>query len=222
VGLFGIGEPPSGSRDPFGLRRASLGIIRIILERQLDLPVSVILASARAAHGDQHETDEVLEYLQERLRHHLIDSGVEADVVYAAFGAEAGIESMVDTGARVKALNDFRSSSAGIAATASNKRVSNILSKAQVSGAVDASLFEDAAEIALAEQLTLAQDEISAAPGFSERLTILAGLQPHLDQFFDDVIVMTEVEALRNNRLALLQSAREMFLTVGDLSELQG
>ena len=222
VGLFGIGEPPSGSRDPFGLRRASIGIIRIILERQLDLPVSVILASARAAHGDQHETDEVLEYLQERLRHHFIDSGVEADVVYAAFGAEAGIESMVDTGARVKALNDFRSSSAGIAATASNKRVSNILSKAQVSGAVDASLFEDAAETALAEQLTLAQDEISAAPGFSERLTILAGLQPHLDQFFDDVIVMTEDEALRNNRLALLQSAREMFLTVGDLSELQG
>ena len=129
---------------------------------------------------------------------------------------------MVDTGARVKALNDFRSSSAGIAATASNKRVSNILSKAQVSGAVDASRFEDAAETALAEQLTLAQDEMSAAPGFSERLTILAGLQPHLDQFFDDVIVMTEDEALRNNRLALLQSAREMFLTVGDLSELQG
>lgn len=222
VGLFGIGEPPSGSRDPFGLRRAALGIVRIVLERRLDLPVPVMLNAARDAHDGQFGVDDVFAYIQDRLRYHYVDKGIAVDVVNAAFGAEGGISSLLDTDARVQALDTFRQSPEGIAAAASNKRVANILSKSRSHTEIDADRFEHEAETGLFAHIVAAQDQLAGAATFGERLSVLAALQPHLDRFFDDVMVMAEDDAVRNNRLALLQSARELFLTVGDLSELQG
>ena len=222
VGLFGIGEPPTGSRDPFGLRRAALGIVRIVLERSLNLPLDTICAAAGAAHENAYETSAVRDYLVERLRFHYVDRGIAADVVNAAFGAAGGVNSLLDTDARVAALDQFRQGEAGKAAAASNKRVANILSKAESAAGVDAGRLEADAERELFATIEASRGRLSTAADYGQRLGILADMQPALDRFFEDVMVMAEDDAVRNNRVALLQSARELFLSVGDLSELQG
>tara|TARA_Y100001934_G_scaffold103870_2_gene127704 strand:- start:695 stop:2734 length:2040 start_codon:yes stop_codon:yes gene_type:complete len=222
VGLFGIGEPPTGSRDPFGLRRAALGVIRIVLERELPLSLGEIFEAASTAHDGQFETQSVLDYLIDRLRYYYVDRGIAVDVVNAAFGAAGGVNSLLDTDARVQALDQFRQSAAGKAAAASNKRVANILSRTETASTVNADRFEEAAERELSAQIDEARGRIESANDYRERLAILAGMQPALDRFFEDVMVMADDDAVRDNRLALLQSARALFLTVGDLSELQG
>jgi glycyl-tRNA synthetase beta chain len=232
VGIFGIGQPPTGSKDPFALRRAALGLLRIIIERQLALDLEVLVAAAAKGLGDRltakHVESQVFDFIMDRLRAYYHDAGVAPDV-FDAVHAQRPTQPY-DFDRRVRAVNHFQSLAAAESLAAANKRISNILRQAHekgiaVSDQVDDSKLAEAAEKTLAAQLAAMAKTVT--PLFDQRdyepaLSELAGLREAVDAFFDDVMVMVDDVALRDNRLALLASLRNLFLRVADLSRLQG
>ncbi len=225
VGLFGINQPPTGSKDPFALRRATLGTLRIIVESGLDLDLRELLKIAADNHNDLPARDgleeKVLDFMLDRFRAWYEDAGISAEVFLAVLAVKP--TSPLDFDKRVKAVNHFRSLSEAEALAAANKRVSNILSKQGVSGtpAVSESLLQDAAEQALAVELQNIQPGIEAlfeAGDYQAALEKLSALRSSVDSFFEDVMVMADDEAIRNNRLALLSQLRSLFLGVADIS----
>ncbi|MGB1010423.1 MAG: glycine--tRNA ligase subunit beta [Thiolinea sp.] len=227
TGIFGIGQKPTGSKDPFALRRAALGVLRIMIEQELPLDLADLLDNAAGNFtgqlGSKPQTQEALDYIFERLRAYYQDQGINAELVEAV----AVLKPMqpLDFNHRIKAVAAFRGLTAAESLAAANKRIGNILSK--VKGAlpetVNADLLQEPAEQALAAAVTEQQDKVMplfAAGDYQSALISLSELQQPVDHFFDEVMVMADDEALKNNRLALLNHLRGLFLRVADLSVL--
>ena len=228
VGLFGIGQPPTGSKDPFALRRSGIGILRILVERELDLNIMKAISASIAAHGDtdfQVDTAElVFDFLLERFRAWYQESGISSGVFQSVFVIKP--QRPLDFYHRIQAVNSFNKLSEAVALSAANKRVSNLLSKQErvsESGICNVDLLVEPSEKVLYEAI---QDKIlEVAPMFEEGnytagLQSLSTLKQAVDVFFDNVLVMHEDERIRANRLALLQELRALFLRTADISYL--
>jgi glycyl-tRNA synthetase beta chain len=225
TGLFGINQPPTGSKDPFALRRAALGVLRIIVERNLDLDLRDLLVIASDNHTSLPARDglesKVLDFMLERFRAWYEDAGINAEVFLAVLAIKPSRP--LDFDRRVKAVNHFRSLTEANALAAANKRVSNILSKQGVTGTtdVDSALLSEEAEKSLAAAIDTQKAALAplfAEGKYQEALESLAGLRAPVDAFFEDVMVMADDEAIKNNRLALLSQLRALFLGVADIS----
>ena len=229
VGLFGIGQPPTGVKDPFALRRAALGVLRIIIENKLDLDLDVLLTSTVERLGEiatvKNCTEEVMQYLFDRLRGYAQEQGYQADVFEAVLAIKP--TKPVDFMDRLAAVADFRQLEQAQALAAANKRIGNILRKndAEQSGAViDRNLLTELTEQALADKVQSVQTIVApllAESNYAGVLTELAGMRDTVDAFFDQVMVMAEDEAVRKNRLALLNQTRALFIQIADISVLQ-
>ena len=228
VGIFGIGQAPKGAADPFALRRAAIGILRIIVENNLPLDLVDLISKAQALQGEtlsnNSTADDVLEFFMARFRSWYQDQGIEVDVILAVLARRPTRPADFDS--RVKAVSHFRSLEASTALAAANKRVSNILAKVEgtLPDTINSNLLVETAEKALADKLTQLQPELAplfASANYQQALTLLADLRESVDQFFEDVMVMADDEALKQNRIALLNSLREQFLHVADISVLQ-
>lgn len=225
VGIFGIDQAPTGSKDPFALRRASVSVLRILVEKQLPLNLTVLLKQALSYYSklSQHETvvTQVLDYMIERFRAWYEDDGIPVQVFQAVNAKQ--ITEPLDFDQRVKAVHAFYQLPEAASLAAANKRVSNILAKQNgpISNSFDNQLMVEPAEISLAKALTEKLEHVVplfANKQYREGLAQLASLRDHVDHFFDQVMVMAEDEKLRNNRLALLNQLRDLFLQVADIS----
>ncbi len=228
VGIFGIGQAPKGAADPFALRRAAIGILRICVENNLPLDLVDLIAKAQELHGsnlsNEETAEQVLEFLMGRFRAWYQDQGVSVDVILAVLARRP--TSPADFDSRIKAVAHFRTLEQAAALAAANKRVSNILAKVEgeLATNINESLLVEAAEKALAAKLNELQPQLAplfANAGYQQALGLLADLRESVDTFFEDVMVMADDEALKNNRLALLSSLREQFLHAADISLLQ-
>ncbi|WP_108945049.1 glycine--tRNA ligase subunit beta [Shewanella halifaxensis] len=228
VGIFGIGQAPKGAADPFALRRAAIGVLRICLENNLPLDLVDLIAKAQELHADNltnsEVADQVLEFFMARFRAWYQDQGVSVDVILAVLARRP--TSPADFESRIKAVAHFRTLEQASALAAANKRVSNILAKVEgeLPAAIDAKLLVEDAEKALAAKLAELQPQLAplfAEANYQQALALLATLRDSVDTFFEDVMVMADDEALKNNRLALLSSLREQFLHAADISLLQ-
>lgn len=224
TGIFGIGQQPTGSKDPFALRRASLGVLRLLVDKQLDLDLRTLLEQAVAQHTGLTDTDglvdRILDYMLERFRAWYEDAGIPVEVFLAVSARK--VSNPLDIDQRVKAVHEFYQLPQAQALAAANKRVANILAKSGApAGALDPALLQESAEKALAEAVqakaTLVEP-LFAKRAYTEALTQLADLQEPVDAFFDQVMVNAEDDKLRNNRLALLQQLADLFLAVADIS----
>jgi glycyl-tRNA synthetase beta chain len=233
AGIFSIGQKPSGTRDPFGLRRAAIGVLRILIEKKLDLDLRALVARAVALQPVQSATaaNELWEYTTERLRSYFIDAsaqegvpGVSTEMFDAVRCSDP--RSPLDFGARLAALGRFLALPEAASLTAANKRIANILKKADGSGGmVDVTLLRESAEKALHESLAAMVADVDRALNkrdYAAALTRLAGLRPAVDAFFDAVMVNADDPSLRRNRLALLAELRRQFTRIADLSCLPG
>jgi glycyl-tRNA synthetase beta chain len=228
VGIFGIGMKPTGDKDPFALRRAALGALRILREHALPISLKGLLGEAEAQLADRltepGSAAAVYDFMLERLKGLYAEAGTAHDVFEAVAAVQP--DSVADFEHRVRAVTDFRRLPDAEALAAANKRISNILRKAEepVPAAVDADLFELTAERDLYEQvsaLTRQTEPLMAEGNYGATLQALARLRTPVDRFFDDVMVMAEKANVRGNRLALLQSLARQFGQVADLSLLQ-
>jgi glycyl-tRNA synthetase beta chain len=229
VGLFGIGQPPTGVKDPFALRRAALGVLRIIIENQLDVDLVDAVTQAQSGLSDVLTEPEVIEqvlaYFYDRLRGYASDHDVKTDVFEAVLAVKP--TKPLDFVSRLDAVMAFRSLDAADALAAGNKRIGNILRKNDAENSdidVDAALLQEPAEKALLEKILAVQTQIApliAAADYTAVLTCLAEMRETVDGFFEQVMVMADDEAVRNNRLALLNRTRALFLGVADISYLQ-
>ncbi|MDO6562359.1 glycine--tRNA ligase subunit beta [Amphritea sp. 1_MG-2023] len=227
TGLFGINQPPTGSKDPFALRRASLGVLRIIVERQLNLDLEDLIQVAADNYRDLPAQEglvaRITDFMLERFRAWYDDEGIAIEAYLAVHALRP--TRPLEFNQRVQAVSHFRTLNEAGALAAANKRVSNILSKqtTDVADNVSDALLHEDAEKALAS--AVAEKSIQLAPlftqgNFKEVLEQLAELRPVVDKFFDEVMVMADDEAVRNNRLALLKQLRNLFLGVADISAL--
>ncbi|MEW5791992.1 MAG: glycine--tRNA ligase subunit beta [Pseudomonadota bacterium] len=231
AGFFGLGQIPSGDRDPFALRRAALGILRILLEGEIVLDLPAAIEAAAAAYGSLLAgrtagfEAQLFEFFLERLRVFFREEGFAPDLVEAVLSLRPG--DPLDARSRLEALSRFRSRPEAEALAAANKRIGNILRKEGITetGAVRVELLREDAENALwtAWQALQAPAEALLAVGdYGPALDLLAGLRGPVDRFFDEVMVMAEDPALRANRLALIGTLRGAFLRIADFSLLQG
>ncbi|CAA0104464.1 Glycine--tRNA ligase beta subunit [Zhongshania aliphaticivorans] len=225
TGIFGIGQIPTGSKDPFALRRASLGILRIIIEKKLQLDLADLVKLAIEKHGKFDDnpklSDAVIAYIIDRLRAGYEDRGISAEVFLSVNAKH--LSAPLDIDQRINAVQAFNQMPEASALASANKRVSNILAKvnAPISQTVDPALLQEPAEIALAEQLTLQKTKVSplfAVADYEGGLKALAALQPTVDAFFEHVMVNADEAALRSNRQALLKQLQDLFLQVADIS----
>ncbi|ASD65594.1 glycine--tRNA ligase subunit beta [Pseudoalteromonas piscicida] len=228
VGIFGIGQTPKGDKDPFALRRAAIGALRIMVEKELPLDIQDIVAKAMTLFGDKlsnaNVADDVVEFMLGRFRAWYQDEGISVDVIQAVLARRP--TSPVDFDRRVKAVSHFRTLVEAEALAAANKRVNNILAKNNVASevAVDSSLLQEEAEQTLAEQVAALTAELApvyAEGDYQTALTRLASLREAVDNFFDNVMVMADDEAVKANRLALLGQLSKLFLNTADISVLQ-
>ncbi len=229
IGAFGTGQQPTGDKDPYGLRRAALGVLRILIEKKINLDLNNVLEQALATYQtplSNPETLTQLEYfMQERLRAWYQDQGISADVFAAV--AALHITNPLDNDARIKAVQTFKQLPEAEALSNANKRVSNILAKQTTNldnKAIDPHYFEQEAEAKLAEALTTkckVVDRLYQTGNYAEVLLQLAELRQPIDDFFDNVMVMTDDVPRRENRLRLLSQLRALFLQVADIALLQ-
>lgn len=234
AGIFAIGQKPSGTKDPFGLRRAAIGALRILVEKELDVDLRALVARAVALQPVASATaaNELWDYMTERLRSYFIDTtaqegvrGISTEMFDAVRASEPS--SPLDFGARLAALSRFLALPEAASLTAANKRIANILKKAEggTGGMVDVTLLRESAEKSLHEALAgmvTDVDRALAKRDYAAALTRLAGLRPAVDGFFDAVMVNAEDAQLRRNRLALLAELRRQFTRIADLSCLPG
>lgn len=225
AGIFGIGMLPTGSKDPYALRRAALGVLRILIEKQLELDLHTALQTAVNQYGSAVKSDglvdQVQDFIFDRLRARYEDEGIDVAVYQSVRSVHP--DSPLDFDQRVQAVQAFRRLPEAEALAAANKRVANILAKADstVPGTVDQQLLSETAEQALAAALSDA--EAAVAPlarqrQYSATLNRLAALREPVDAFFDQVLVNAEDERIRANRYALLARLRGLFLGVADIS----
>jgi glycyl-tRNA synthetase beta chain len=232
AGIYATGQKPTGTRDPFGLRRAALGLLRTSIERRLDLDLQALTGQALAAlpfAAPEHCGRDVYDYVIERLRAYYVEGDAGITVTTEMFDAVLATRpaSPLDFDARLRALVEFLRLPEAPALAAANKRIANILRKATepVGDRVDADLLVDPAEQILGEQVEAIARQVEpkfAAREYTGALQSLAVLRNAVDAFFDSVMVMADDAALRANRLALLKRMRELFMRAADLSRLPG
>lgn len=225
-GIFGIGQKPTGSKDPFALRRASVSVLRLLVEKELDLDLKTLLQTATALHGDNIKNAEetvntAFDYMVERFRAWYEEEKIATEVFLSVSAKQLSVP--LDINKRVHAVNAFNQLPEAQALAAANKRVSNILAKldSPVAAQLDQALLQEPAEKDLAAAVSAKADEVAplfANRSYTEALATLASLRESVDTFFDQVMVMADDEALRNNRLALLSQLRNLFLEVADIS----
>lgn len=229
TGIFAIGQLPTGARDPFALRRAALGVLRIIIEQNLDLDLKALITEAAGYHDKSIKAndaiDAVFDYMLERLNNYYHDQGISADVRDAVLSLKPCRP--LDIHNRVFAVTEFRKLDAAESLAAANKRIGNILKKVEgkIAQSVDSKLLQEAAETALNDKLDTLKGTVQTAINearYQDALYQLADLRDNVDTFFDDVMVMTDDEALKNNRIALLNQLHGLFMQVADISRLQG
>jgi len=227
TGIFGIGQAPKGSADPFALRRAALGALRIIVEKNLPLDLEDLVKKSAALFGDkltnQNVVADVVDFMLGRFRAWYQDEGIAVDVIQAVLARRP--TRPADFDARVHAVSHFRTLDSAEALAAANKRVSNILAKADAAiGEINLAACVEPAEKALAEAVLALRTEVQpliAKGDYTAVLDKLANLRAPVDNFFDNVMVNAEDPALRQNRLAILNTLQDLFLQVADISVLQ-
>ncbi|HGS4606200.1 TPA: glycine--tRNA ligase subunit beta [Vibrio cholerae] len=227
VGIFGIGQAPKGS-DPFALRRASLGVLRILVEYGYQLDLVDLIAKAKSLFGNRltnvNVEQEVIEFMLGRFPTWYQDAGFSIDIIQAVLARNP--TKPADFDQRVKAVSHFRALEEAEALAAANKRVGNILAKydGELGEEIDLALLQEDAEKALAEAVEIMAEALEpafATCNYQEALSKLAGLRAPVDAFFDNVMVMADDEALKKNRLTLLNKLRNLFLQIADISLLQ-
>ena len=227
TGIFGIGQAPKGSADPFALRRAALGALRIIVEKNLPLDLEDLVKKSAALFGDKltnkNVVADVVDFMLGRFRAWYQDEGIAVDVIQAVLARRP--TRPADFDARVRAVSHFRTLDSAEALAAANKRVSNILAKADAAiGEINLTACVEPAEKALAEAVLALRTEVQpliAQGDYTAVLNKLANLRAPVDSFFDNVMVNAEDPALRQNRLAILNTLQGLFLQVADISVLQ-
>ena len=227
TGIFGIGQAPKGSADPFALRRAALGALRIIVEKNLPLDLEDVVKKSAALFGDkltnQNVVADVVDFMLGRFRAWYQDEGIAVDVIQSVLARRP--TRPADFDARVRAVSHFRTLDSAEALAAANKRVSNILAKADAAiGEINLTACVEPAEKALAEAVLALRTEVQpliAQGDYTAVLDKLANLRAPVDSFFDNVMVNAEDPALRQNRLAILNTLQGLFLQVADISVLQ-
>jgi glycyl-tRNA synthetase beta chain len=228
VGIFAIEQRPTGAKDPFGLRRAALGVLRILLEGRLDLDLFELLAEAAAAQPvlKAGVADEVYGYLFERLRGLLSEEpGTTVEMVDAVFANRP--RSPLDALTRLSALKEFLSMPEAVVLAAINKRIANILKKTTLDSqvTVDAGALTEEAEKQLhrtLSELRAPVEEAAAERRYAQSLKALVALRAPVGEFFERVMVMDDDIGRRNNRLALLREVQRLLGGVADLSRLPG
>ena len=225
VGIFGIGQAPSGAKDPFALRRAAIGLIRTIVENQLKLDLIDLIAHSKVSFGDKltntNVETELLDFILERFRAWYLDQGVSSNTISAVMTLRP--TQPLDFDARIKAVQFFQTLPEAESLSAANKRVKNILAKAdiEVPGSIDSSLLQEVEEQALAKTIADAEAKLSAMTSYQDKLQHLASLRDDVDTFFDKVMVNAEDAAVKANRLAMLKKLQDLFGSVADISLLQ-
>ncbi|EPU0989550.1 glycine--tRNA ligase subunit beta [Cronobacter turicensis] len=228
AGIFGIGQHPKGDKDPFALRRAALGALRIIVEKNLPLDLQSLTEEAVRLYGSKltnaKVVDDVVDFMLGRFRAWYQDEGYSVDTIQAVLANRP--TRPADFDARMKAVSHFRTLDEAVALAAANKRVSNILAKANepLNDEVHASVLKEDPEIRLALQVAVMRDKLQplfAEGRYQEALVELAQLREPVDEFFEKVMVNADDAQVRINRLTLLSKLRELFLQVADISLLQ-
>lgn len=233
VGIFAIGQKPTGVKDPYGLRRAAIAVLRILIETPLELDLKVLLQEAAQGYlgvvDAQAHVDEVFAYCIERMKGYYSETGATrqagADVLAAVLALGGTVPCDLDR--RILALQVFRSRKEATSLAAANKRTRNILrrsTEARIGLAIERALLTEPAEQRLVAELEAKHEEIKPllkAGDYEAVLTALATLSGALDAFFDEVMVMAEDDSVRANRLAILKHIESLFLDVADLSLLQ-
>lgn len=228
LGIFAIGQKPTGEKDPFALRRATLGILRIMIEKDLDLDLQELLEIAAEALTEKADAksaiDDVIKFMLDRLRAFFADKNISTDIYDAVLACRP--TRPIDFSRRVEAVNVFKALPEAESLAAANKRISNILKKVktEISTNIDESLLQEDAEKELSKQVATLSNDVNALfkkGDYQSALKKLAALKDPVDQFFDDVMVMADDEALKNNRIALLKQISVLFLQAADLSKLQ-
>jgi glycyl-tRNA synthetase beta chain len=228
VGIFALGQTPTGDRDPFALRRAALGIVRIIIEGELDLDLRKLLSAAAEEYPDctnsANTVEQAFEFILERLRAYFAEQGITPDVFNAVLARQP--TRPYDFARRLWAVNQFRTLPEAASLAAANKRIGNILRQAASHEhvQVNEALLKEDAEWNLAAKLvglTPRVKDMQQSGDYAAALSHLAGLGAPVDQFFDQVKVMVEENAVRENRLALLHQIHSLFLETADISRLQ-
>ena len=229
IGLFGIGQPPTGVKDPFALRRAALGVLRIVIENKLDVDLADLLEVAQQGFDnvltEKNVTSQVMGYFFDRLKGYALDQGYKADIYEAVLSVQP--TSPLDFMQRLNAVAEFRQLEQAKSLAAGNKRIANILRKNDAEGevgAIDNALLQEPAEQALADKLVEVTDAVQPLmkqADYTSVLRCLADMGETVDGFFDEVMVMADDPAVRHNRLALLNQTRALFLGVADISSLQ-
>ena len=228
VGIFAIGQLPTGDKDPYALRRAALGVLRIMIENQIDLDLQQLLTLAAQQFDTKIKADKavepVMEYIFDRLRAYYQEQGIRPDVLDAVTALKPARP--VDINKRIHAVNSFRKLPEAESLAAANKRSGNILKKVKgkLPKKIKTSLLAEEAEQKLYQaltQLTESVDPLLASSDYEPALQLLAGLREPVDTFFDDVMVMVDDIKLRDNRVALLNQLHGLFLQVADISRLQ-
>ena len=228
VAFFGIGEKPTGDRDPFGLRRAALGVLRLLMERQLPLELPQLISwSAGTFPAGTLQADfepALLGFITDRLRNLLKDQGEPQDVVEAVLGINPARIDRIP--ARLAAVREFSAQPDALALAAANKRIGNLLKKVDnmaALGAPSSTLLAEAPEKALFDQVTALAptiDEAMRAEAYTDALMALAQVRASVDAFFEDVMVMAEDAQVRQNRLALLKALSDQMNAVADIARL--
>ena len=228
VGIFGIGQAPTGNKDPFSLRRAAIGILRLLIENKLTVSLSDLLQLAAQGYGDKlkdiHKAQaDALQFVEGRYRAMYEDQGVSVDVIQAVQVLSPA--SPLDFDDRIKAVSHFKTLPEAQALAAANKRVANILAKeGNVTGDVDTNLLTEQAEKDLYQALQTVSPVVTPllqAHDYTPALTELATLRTPIDAFFDSVMVMADDACIKQNRLRLLAQLRALFISVADVSVLQ-
>jgi glycyl-tRNA synthetase beta chain len=228
VGIFAIGKSPTGDKDPFGLRRSAIGLLRIIIEAELDIDLKELITTAASNYPEEIDAkkciDDVYHFLMERLRRYYLDEGVSADTFESVLAIKTS--KPLDFHDRLIAVTEFRKLTEADSLAAANKRISNILKKSDVTDIkiVDDNLLAEESEITLAKSLNDYQKRLTPMienRDYKSALTELAGLRESVDNFFDNVMVNCDDNATKMNRLALLSSLSALFLQTADISKLQ-
>jgi len=225
VGIFGINQPPKGDKDPFALRRAAIGVIRIIIEKQLDLDIATLINESISLFGDklsnENTAENVLDFIMGRFRAFYQEQGIAVDVIQAVLAKKPSAP--LDFEKRIKAVSYFGELPEAETLAAANKRVGNILAKfdGQLYDSFKTELASEQAEKDLAE--TFQSISLKVAPlvtdkNYQAALTELAQLKAPIDTFFDNVMVMSDDEAVKTNRLTLLNEIRNSFFAIADIS----
>jgi glycyl-tRNA synthetase beta chain (EC 6.1.1.14) len=222
TGIYGIGQGPTGSKDPYALRRMALGLLRIMVEAELKLDLKALIKQSLELHAsevDRSSADAIYQFMMDRLRAYYKEQKVSSKAFEAVLAVRP--ESPYDFHLRVAALNEFTNDSASASLIEANKRIANMLKDHQDLGTqVDSSVLVEAAEKALFEATTAVANKLNSSNDYTQSMRELLSLKETIDTFFDQVMVNADDEALKRSRLTLLNWIRALFLSVADVSYL--